>query len=341
MSQTLMRQEILEIPDAVERLLTLGQNAQQSAAAQARAFDPAFLISVARGSSDHAATYLKYTSELVLGLVLASVGPSVASVYNAPLKLDRALGITISQSGQSPDIVALTKAARNDGALTVSITNEPDSPLARASALSLPLHAGKELSVAATKTFVTSVVAGLIFMAEWARDDDLKAALYALPAHLEKAVKNDWPELRTALKTRESLFTIGRGPSWAIAGEAALKLKETCLIHGEAYSSAEVLHGPVSIVEQGFPVLGFAVGDQAEQGLIDVADKMADMGANVFVTSNMAQRANSLAHVRTGHPLTDPITLIISFYAMVEKLALSRGIAPDSPRHLRKVTETV
>ena len=341
MNQTLMRQEILEIPDTVERLLTLGQSAHQSAAAQARDFDPAFLISVARGSSDHAATYLKYTSELVLGLVLASVGPSVASVYNAPLKLDRALGITISQSGQSPDIVALTKAARNDGALTVAITNEPDSPLAHASAMSLALHAGQEKSVAATKTFVTSVVAGLIFFAEWARDDELKAAIHALPAHLENAVKNDWPELRAALQDRASLFTIGRGPSWAIAGEAALKLKETCQIHGEAYSSAEVLHGPVSIIENGFPVLGFAVGDRAEKGLIEVADRMADMGANVFVTSSMAGRANSLAHVRTGHPLTDPIALIISFYAMVEKLALSRGIAPDSPPHLRKVTETV
>ncbi len=341
MSQTRMRHEILDIPDAVERLLTNGKTCQIKAAQRAREFDPAFLVSVARGSSDHAATYLKYVSELTLGLAVASVGPSVASVYHAPLKLRRALTITISQSGQSPDIVALTESARQKGALTLSLTNEPDSPLAKASDMSLGLHAGQEQSVAATKTFVTSVIAGLIFVAEWADDKDLKTAIRALPEHLAQATKNDWPEMRAALSNHNSLFTLGRGPSWAIAGEAALKLKETCQIHGEAYSSAEVLHGPVSIVDQGFPVLGFAADDAAEQGLADVADRMVGMGANVFVTSTKPQKATHLPHVRTGHPLTDPIALIVSFYTMVEKLALSRGIAPDTPRHLRKVTETV
>ena len=338
---TRMAREIAEIPEAATRLLVAGLAARADAARRARAHDPAFLITVARGSSDHAATYLKYASELLLGLPVASVGPSIASVYGARLKLSRALSLTISQSGQSPDIVAMTKAAARDGALTLALTNDSASPLARETVLTLALHAGPELSVAATKTFVNSVICGLAFLAEWAEDASLKAALETLPGHLLTAVNFDWPKLRHALENRNSLFTLGRGPAWAIAGEAALKLKETCQLHGEAYSSAEVLHGPVSIIGNGFPVLGFATGDAAEDGLAKVADQIADMGAAVFITSNKAGTASRLDHIRTGHPLTDPLPLIVSFYAMVERLAVSRGINPDMPRHLKKVTETV
>ena len=338
---TRMAREIAEIPEAAARLLTDGLSARVDAADRARAADPAFLITVARGSSDHAATYLKYACELLLGLPVASVGPSIASVYGARLKLARALSLTISQSGQSPDIVAMTKAAARDGALTLALTNDAHSPLGQTAELTLALHAGPELSVAATKTFVNSVVGGLAFLAEWAKDASLIAALETLPMHLAKAVTYDWPDLRQSLEGRSSLFTLGRGPAWAIAGEAALKLKETCQIHGEAYSSAEVLHGPVSIVNQGFPVLGFGVGDAAEDSLAQITDQISDLGADAFVTSDKARRATRLAHVRTGHPLTDPLPLIVSFYAMVERLAAARHVNPDAPRHLKKVTETV
>lgn len=338
---TQMRREITEIPKAVARLLQDGKAAREAAAAAARKADPAFLITVARGSSDHAATYLKYASELLLGLPVASVGPSVASIYHAPLRLANALCLSISQSGQSPDIVAMTRAAARDGAQVVAITNDPVSPLAKAADTTLMLHAGPELSVAATKTFVNSVVAGLALFATWAENTALTAALETLPDRLAHAATIDWPELRHALEGRSSFFIIGRGPAWAIAGEAALKLKETCQMHGEAYSSAEILHGPVSIVSEGFPVLAFAAGDAAEKGLAEVADSIVEMGAQVFVTSDLVRRANRLAHVRTGHPLTDQLALIVSFYAMVERLAVARGINPDVPRHLKKVTETI
>ncbi len=338
---TRMAREIAEIPEAAAHLLSAGRDARIEAAARARAHDPAFLITVARGSSDHAATYLKYACELLLGLPVASVGPSVASVYGAELKLKRALSLTISQSGQSPDIVAMTQSAGRDGALTLALTNDPASRLAQTAALTLALHAGPELSVAATKTFVNSVVAGLAFLAEWADDTALKAALAGLPRHLSAAVQHDWPTLRAALENRNSLFTLGRGPAWAIAGEAALKLKETCQLHGEAYSSAEVMHGPVSIINEGFPVLGFGVNDAAEAGLAEVADQISTMGGRVFITSDKARHAQPLEHARTGHPLTDPLPLIVSFYAMVERLAVARNINPDMPRHLKKVTETV
>ncbi len=337
---TLMRQEIEEIPVAVERLLSNGGDALSTAADVARNGGLKFMISAARGSSDHACTFLKYASELLLGLPMASVGPSVASVYGADLHVAGALCLSVSQSGKSPDIVQLTKSARKAGASTVAITNDPSSPLALAAEAALPLHAGPELSVAATKTFVTSLVAGLWLLAELKDDKDLLAALRGLPRHLDAATRSDWGRAAAAV-TQSSLYTLGRGPSVAISNEAALKFKETCQIHAESYSSAEVLHGPVSIVEGGFPVIAFAANDPAEPLLAEVADTLAAKGAQVFATSPLVTKAEVLPHVRTDHWLTDPVAAIVSFYSMVEQVAVQRGINPDAPRHLRKVTETV
>jgi glutamine---fructose-6-phosphate transaminase (isomerizing) len=336
---SLMADEIREIPAAVARLLADPTPVQRAADA-ARSLNPALICTVARGSSDHACTYLSYAAQLTLGLPVASIGPSVASIYARQLRLPNALCLAVSQSGQSPDIVAMMRMARAGGAMTVAVTNHPASPLGQGSDHVLALHAGVERSVAATKTFVASAVAGLWLIAEWAQDEALLAAIHALPAHLERAAAMDWAPLRDAL-TEDSLFTLGRGPAYAMANEAALKFKEVTQIHAESYSSAEVMHGPVSIVGQGFPVLALAVADAAEAGVVQVADQIAAKGAHVFVTSDMATHATRLDHVRTGHALTDPLALITTFYATVERLAQARGIDPDTPRHLKKVTETI
>jgi len=337
---TQMRREIEEIPAAVDRLLTQGQAGISSAADWARAASPPLLLSVARGSSDHACTYLKYASELVLRRPMASVGPSVRSIYGIDLVAPGALCIAVSQSGQSPDIVRMTESLRAGGTLTLAITNDAASPLARVSDTVLPIHAGPELSVAATKTFVTSVVAGLWLIAEISQDDALAKAIRRLPAQLDAATQCDWSAASTAIDG-SSLFTLGRGPSWAISNEAALKFKETCLIHAESYSTAEVMHGPVSIVDRSFAVIAFAAGDAAEAGVAETADALAAKGAHVFTLARGAQHAHVLPHIRTGHGLTDPIPAIVSFYGMVEAVATGRGINPDAPRHLNKVTETL
>ncbi len=336
-----MRQEVLEIPQAVARLLDNQGDAVRAAAAALRARNPGFLVSVARGSSDHVATYLKYASELLSGTPIASVGPSIASVYQSKLRLAESACLSVSQSGQSPDIVAMARMAREQGALSVAITNDSASPLAKVSDHCLFLDAGPELSVAATKTFVNSAVAGIWLLAEWIQDAELITAIRDLPAQLEQAVHQDWSGVIAAVETRNSLFCLGRGPSYAIAHEAALKFKETCQLHAESYSSAEVLHGPVSIVDTGFPVLALCAADAAEGALAEVADQIADKGASVFATTDLVTTAQSLPRTHTGHPLTEPIALITSFYAMVEQLATSRGINPDAPRHLKKVTETL
>lgn len=335
-----MRREILEIPDAVERLLQDGAETTTSLASVIREKNPRFFVTVARGSSDHACTFLKYASELVLGLPVASVGPSVNSVYGANLLAEDSVCLSVSQSGQSPDIVSMTRSLRASGAIAVAITNNADSRLASVADTTLPLFAGPEKSVAATKTFVSSLVAGLWLIAEIKGDDDLRKAIHGLPVKLSDAIRCDWSEAAQAIAPG-SVFTLGRGPSWAVSNEAALKFKETCVIHAESYSSAEVFHGPVSIIDRGFPVLGFAAGDAAEQNLAQTADALVEKGAEVFVTSDLVKSARTLPHVRTGHPMTDPISAIVSFYGMVEHLSQTRGIDPDAPRHLKKVTETV
>ena len=337
---TKMRQEILEIPDAVDRLLSQGTPNIQDAVTLVKDANPRFLITVARGSSDHACLYLKYAAELLLNLPAASVGPSVSSIYGVDLRAKGALCLSVSQSGQSPDIVGMTRSLQSGGGVTVAITNDESSRLAGVTDAVLPLHAGPELSVAATKTFVTSLVAGLWLLAEIKGDSELSGAIRSLPGHLAQAAQCDWSAAAEAI-TGRSLFTLGRGPSFAMSNEAALKIKETCQIHAESYSAAEVLHGPVSIVEEGFPTIVFASADAAEETTAEAADALAVKGAAVFAATDKVTRAQSLPVTRTDHWLTDPIATITSFYGMVEAVARARGIDPDAPRHLRKVTETV
>ncbi|RLP27811.1 SIS domain-containing protein [Mesorhizobium sp. YM1C-6-2] len=336
-----MRREIAEIPEAAARLLDASDGALAAAGRQLRELSPPVVATVARGSSDHAASFLKYAIEITAGVPVASLGPSIASIYGARLKLANAACLTISQSGKSPDIVAMAEAARAGGALTIAINNTAGSPLALASDHSIDILAGVEKSVAATKSFVNSAVAGLLLMAHWTGDDDLLAALRRLPEHFSKAIDCDWMPIASALTGENSLFILGRGPSVAIANEAALKFKETCAMHAEAYSAAEVMHGPLALVGPGFPVVALAARDASEPSMAQTADLMSGKGASVFVTSALAEKATKLPHAATGHPITDPLTLIVSFYAFVEAFARHRGLNPDQPPNLRKVTETI
>lgn len=336
---THMRREIEEIPDAVRRLLSVSRPRIRKIAEEAGS--PVFLASVARGSSDHAAMFLKYASEIYLGLAMASLGPSVSSVYGGRVHLEKALVVAISQSGASPDILSVVEAAVKQGATAIGLTNTGDSPLARLSTATIDICAGPEQSVAATKTYVNSVIAGLLLLAEIGNDAELSRALDAVPAHLERAIETDWSVLAEPIEKRGSLYVVGRGPGLAVANEAALKFKETCQIHAEAYSTAEVLHGPVSIVEDGYPVLVLGVRDAAEEGLARTADRMAAQGGIVFGTTDKLEHAKRLEFEAAGHPLTDAITQIVSFYAFIEWFARRRGFNPDVPRHLKKVTQTV
>lgn len=338
--QSHMAREVAEIPEAAARFLARSRPAVAEAAAALRAADPRLFVTVARGSSDHAASYLKYCIELASGVPVASVGPSVASVYGRVLRLSGAACIGISQSGRSPDLVEMMRAAGAGGALTIAITNQPEAPMAATSRHCLPLCAGEERSVAATKTFVTSALAGLALLAEWTGDGALHKAVADAPEAFARALALDWAPLAARLARAQSLYVLGRGPAFAMASEAALKFKETCGLHAEAYSAAEVLHGPAAIVQAAFPVLAFGVEDAALPGLLATAERLAAQGADVFVTAGTAQGATTLPHVPGLHPSLAPLALIVGFYGFIEGLARRRGFDPDLPPHLRKVTET-
>jgi glucosamine--fructose-6-phosphate aminotransferase (isomerizing) len=337
---THMRREIAEIPEAAARLLNGGGKALEAAGKGIRDLDPSFVISVARGSSDHAASFLKYAVELTAGIPVASVGPSVASIYGANLRLAGSLCLTISQSGKEPRHRRHGGAGQGRRRADRGADQHAGSPLARASDYPIDILAGPERSVAATKTFVNSALAGLVLMAHCTDDADLLAALRRLPEQFRQAIDCDWMEIAAALEDAPSLFILGRGPSYAIASEAALKFKETCGMHAEAYSAAEVMHGPLALVGPGFPVLALAARDASEASVAETSDALAAKGAAVFATSRRTAQARMLPHVATGHPLTDPLPLIVSFYAFVEAFARRRGLDPDQPRNLRKVTET-
>jgi glucosamine--fructose-6-phosphate aminotransferase (isomerizing) len=257
------------------------------------------------------------------------------------LKLNKSASISISQSGKSPDIVQMAKSTMLGGALPIAITNDPNSPLAYACSHTIDICAGPERSVAATKTFVNCVASGLLLLAHWKKDQQLLNALKKLPQQAAAAIKCDWSKLSERLVNESSLLILGRGPSVAIASEVALKFKETCQIHAEAYSSAEVLHGPVSIVGENFPVLALAARDASQSSIVGTADQLAKKGADVFVTSDKATDALTLPFVAASHPLVDPLLLVVSFYSFIEEMAVRRGRDPDTPPNLKKVTETI
>ena len=185
---TYMRMEIEEIPDAAQRLLDGSGASLAEAGQRLKQLQPVMVATIARGSSDHAAAFLKYAIELTAGVPVASIGPSIMSIYGRELRLDGCAAISISQSGKSPDIVAMTQSARRNGALTVALTNTAGSPLAESADIAIDLAAGKEQSVAATKSFVSSVIAGLTILAHWTDDEGLSAALTKLPEALRRAV---------------------------------------------------------------------------------------------------------------------------------------------------------
>ncbi|QFI68774.1 SIS domain-containing protein [Sinorhizobium alkalisoli] len=339
MNETQMSREIREIPAVVEHQVTRGAGVYHEAGKRLRHDGPRFLVSCARGSSDQAVTYFKYLLETRLGIPLASIGPSIASVYDAPLRLDGAALLTVSQSGGSPDLVSLQAKARGAGARAVALLNETDSPVGKGADTILPMCAGPEKAVAATKSFVASLVALASVIASWSEDKELLDALQRLPEALAKSLACDWTPASIHVASAHSLYTISRGPGLAIAGEAALKFKETCRLHAEAYSAAEVRHGPIALARDRFAALVFANGDQSDTSILDAADHLSAAGARVFIVGGTSPGALPVA--TAPHALLAPICHAVNFYRFVETLSVSLGENPDAPALLRKVTETV
>lgn len=322
--------QLTGLPDVVERL-----------GRRLRDLDPRVVITCARGSSDHAATFAKYLIETRVGIPVASYAPSVTSVYAAASrKLTGTLFLAISQSGRSPDLIVSARAAREAGALVVALVNDAESPLAAVAEVTIPLLAGPERSVAATKSYIASLLAVARLVAAWTADGELSDALPGARQVLEQAWTLDWSPALESVSGATSLFVLGRGLTLGVAQEAALKLKETCGLHAEAYSAAEVKHGPMAIVGPGFPVLMLVPNDEAREGFDTLACDFAGRGARVILVGDEQPDALALPFLPDLHPALAPIAAIQSFYRFAAALSVARGLHPDRPPHLKKVTET-
>lgn len=342
--ETKMYKEALQAPTVVERLLRENKSEMELLGTFLRRNAPPFVLTVARGSSDHAALYGKYLIESLLGLVCSSAIPSVTTVYGANLALGKALVIAVSQSGESPDLIQVTSSARRAGALTLALVNKEASPLAQAAEVMLPLWAAPEEAVAATKSYLATLASLVQLVACWAEDKELKAALEMLPEAMHQASQVNWNAGLEPLAEVDNGLVVGRGYGFAVANELALKLKETSALHAEALSGAELLHGPLALVEPGFPLLVLAPRDKPLPGLVALLENLRSKGGHLLVASSEAQ-ALELAHTPLPlparlHPVLDPILLAQAFYPFAAQLAVARGFNPDAPRNLSKVTRT-
>ncbi|MDB5959795.1 MAG: iron dicitrate transport regulator FecR [Massilia sp.] len=335
-----MLEEALSAGDCVARQLSQDIDRYAELGRKLRSTNFNTALTLARGSSDHAANYCAYLIMARLGRIVASLPMSLLTLYKSPLVTRDTLTIAISQSGQSPDVVEPTRYFRDGGATTVALVNDIESPLAQAAEWAMPLHAGKEHSVAATKSFITSLVAGARLVAHWQNDAELKSGLEALPEALAAGAQADWSAALEVLAPARNIMVVGRGISFPVALEAALKFKETSSLQAEAFSGAEIKHGPMALIEEGYPLLIFATRGPAQAGLLQLAGEMRGRGARVLLAapSDVAERDLTLPVAATAD--LDPIVAIQSFYVMAAKLAEARGMDPDRPRHLSKVTRT-
>ncbi|MBB5390001.1 glucosamine--fructose-6-phosphate aminotransferase (isomerizing) [Herbaspirillum sp. SJZ102] len=315
-----------------ERYAELGQ--------RLRAAPPSGIVTVARGSSDHAAGYCAYLIMARLGHIVASLPMSLVTLNRAPLMTQNALAIAISQSGQSPDVVEPIRYFRAGGATTLALVNDAASPLAAAAEWSIPLHAGVETSVAATKSFIASLVAGALLAGHWQDDAAFLHGIDSLPDALRRAADSDWSAAVETLAASDRIMVVGRGIGFPLALEAALKCKETCAIQAEAFSGAEIKHGPMALIDEGYPLLMFATRGPTQAGMVQLADEMRHRGARVLLAApdDIPQRDLTLPVAAT--PDLDPIVAIQAFYVMAAQLSAARGMDADKPRHLNKVTKT-
>lgn len=337
---TWMFREAQEAGDVVRAQRDRNRDTITELADRLRGSTPRAVVTLARGSSDHAATFARYLIETRAGVLTSSVSPSVGSIYDSMPDLTGAVVLAISQSGRSPDLLSTAQQASDRGGLLAAMVNDERSPLAAMADVVIPLCAGTERSVAATKSFIASLAAVIDLLAAWREDAKIDATLSSLPAKLSDAWNLDWSAALPQLRGASAMYVVGRGHALGVVQEAALKLKETCGIQAEGFSAAEVRHGPMALVREGFPVLLFGQDDESLEGVSALASELAERGARV-ISAGIRDAPGTTLPVTPSDPLIAPILQIASFYRMANALAVSRGLDPDRPNHLTKVTETL
>lgn len=342
----LMWEEILEEPKTIERCIAKNRLLMEEIACHIRKADIDKVMIAARGTSDHAAVYAKYIIETELGLPVALAAPSVFTMYHGKLKLDRTLAIGISQSGKAADVLEVIRSAKESGAVTVSITNFPDSPLAMEAQYHLDCSAGLEKSVAATKTFLAQITLLAALTAAWAGNADMLARLESMPREIEKLIRSsdDIAEKVQRYRYMEECFVLARGMNYAIALESALKIQETCYVRAKAYATSDFYHGPYAMIEDGMPVFVFAPSGPSLKDVEAMITRLKDSGAELIVISDIeelrAQGDCSFSVPSAGSDIFSPFYNVVIAQMFACRLALAKGLNPDTPRSLSKVTIT-
>ena len=347
---TQFEREMQEQPDCLARVLAEDRGSVETIAEAVRLFAPAFVVTAARGSSDNAARYAKYLFGGHNRLVVSLGAPSLITLYDSPPALARALIIGISQSGESPDIVALLAEGRRQGALTVAITNHPGSPLGQAAAHVIELHLGAELSVAATKSYTGQLMALAMLSAAIEGDvmrwRDLAGVSRAARETLFALTRELPPGTVTPLAAANRMMVVGRGFNFATAFEIALKIKETAYVMAEPYATPDLFHGPLAMIEPGFPAIVIAARGPTWDSVSATLDALATRGAHVLAISDDAAlmaRADVQARLPFGAGVPEwlsPIVAVMPGQLLALRLAETRGLDVDRPRGLDKVTRT-
>jgi glucosamine--fructose-6-phosphate aminotransferase (isomerizing) len=331
-----MASEIGESPDVVSRIVR-NRGPMAEIAQRLRIGSAPLCVLCGRGSSGHAGVFLRYLVETRLRLPVSASAPSVTTAFGTTLELRNALFIVISQSGRSPDLVAATTSARAMGARTIAIINETSSPVAAAAEFVIPIEAGAEHSIAATKTMIGSMAAGAELIAELAEDQALRSTLDVLPERLNRALSLDWSEVSDDLGEASAVFVAARGLGLGSAREIALKLSETLRLPAIGLSAAELQHGPRAALSSRTPVVMLRIGDQTAATVDALAKELREQKIRLHLCGGPH---GSLQWLREDDPLTDPITMLVPAYRMIEQTARKWGFDPDRPPRLRKITET-
>lgn len=340
MSRSVLRAEIGEQPDVLARLLVReGANVKRIARSLARR-DLRFVLVAARGTSDNAARYAQYALGLTCRLPVALAGPSLVTLYGTPPRLKGALVVGISQSGRSPDVVETVASARREGSPTLAIVNDPESPLAKAAAEVIPLHAGVERSVAATKTYTAQLLAVALLAAGLSGSRGAAEGLGALPDAVDEALGVEAAARRAAVRLAEAsrLVVLSRGLNYPTAHEIALKLKELALLEAEALSGADFRHGPIALAGPRLPAIVVSPpGSAVDADLAALAEELRRRGSPVLPIGPSGRGALPVPRLPE---LLSPIVSVVPGQLLAFHAARARGLDPDAPRGLRKVTET-
>lgn len=341
-----MLKEILEQPEVISRFLVRENEKAREIAKLASSHRVNQIVLAARGTSDHAAVYGQYLFQIVNHMAAFLATPSIVTLYNSRVPLENTLVIGISQSGHARDVMEYMAASREQGSPVVAITNTPDSPMARESEITVLLEAGTEKSVAATKTYTASLAALALISAHMSERPQAVNAIAEAPNLIREALMAA-EKLRSAAQEMASVqdcFVVGRGLSYTTALETSLKIMETSFVRSRAYSSADLMHGPVA-AEQTVPCIVYAPRDAANAAVIEVAERLRDFGTRLMVVSS-DDEALELAHDPLRIPYAteswvDPMVQIVAGQVFAYHLAVAKGLDPDTPRGLSKVTITI